>query len=517
MSDRLSPYRESSPSKTMLRIVDSLGGALAAPLKIALIAAGYYLAIAALYAVAFNEGWAIFWPVNGFTVAWLLGRPRRDWPVIMAGVFIGTLLIELDGSHSFAQRLIERVLSTIEVVYVAWQLPKFTTLDDWLAQPGLVTRITQSLLIGPGVTGIFGAITYHHFEGIGYLEGFSWWALADAIGLAAMIPFAFALVSPQTWRLFRPDRLLRTLRLLVPAFVAVVLIFSISRYPLLFLLYPVLLLVDQRLGFSASAITVAWICLVSVYTTTNDLGPFASLSEPAYLKSLYLQIFLGFHILILFPVSVLFLERSLAQRRLIEAHDSMARLATLDPLTGISNRRTLDVAFGLETRRAVIENSTLGFVMIDIDHFKIYNDTLGHPAGDRCIVEVAAIIGTQARKGIDVVARYGGEEFAILVPQCSRQQVDRLAESIVRAVAERCLSHPTMERVTVSVGAAALPGSALNRYPDLLLELADKALYQAKKSGRNRFQLADEKPEAPSTSGGTAPGHAGIESVVVSP
>ncbi len=154
-------------------------------------------------------------------------------------------------------------------------------------------------------------------------------------------------------------------------------------------------------------------------------------------------------------------------------------LAITDPLTGVSNRRYFDMRFSEEIERAKRYGSDLSCLMIDIDNFKSINDTYGHAAGDRVLVEVAAVVKGRMRT-TDFVARFGGEEFVVLLPETDIAAAATIADRIRQQIAETDLG-PGLPRVTASFGAAA--GAARE-----LLENADKALYEAKARGKNRVE-----------------------------
>lgn len=167
------------------------------------------------------------------------------------------------------------------------------------------------------------------------------------------------------------------------------------------------------------------------------------------------------------------------------------RLAVTDGLTGLSTRRFLQDNLTLETSRAARRDTTLGFVIIDVDHFKRVNDTYGHPAGDAVLGETARRLRDICRTG-DLVARYGGEEFAVLVPGATVEGLAALGERIRSGMASRpVVVQGSVEiPVTVSVGAAVMPVHAGT--PGDLVHAADRALYMAKAAGRNRVVLGDD-------------------------
>jgi diguanylate cyclase (GGDEF)-like protein/PAS domain S-box-containing protein len=175
---------------------------------------------------------------------------------------------------------------------------------------------------------------------------------------------------------------------------------------------------------------------------------------------------------------------------------ALQALAFVDGLTGIANRRRFDEALQVEWRQGKREGATLGLLMIDIDHFKAYNDSYGHQAGDVCLREVAQALQGLATRPRDLLARYGGEELVCLLPGTSEQACLALAEEMRAAIESLRIAHarsPVSEVVTASIGVAALaPREAAD--PDQLLRAADAALYRAKAAGRNRICCPELEP-----------------------
>ncbi|RSM63943.1 ATPase [Actinoplanes sp. ATCC 53533] len=184
------------------------------------------------------------------------------------------------------------------------------------------------------------------------------------------------------------------------------------------------------------------------------------------------------------------LERKVAERteELEVANRRLQQLSITDPLTGLANRRQLDDRLAAEWQRDPHTGGQVAIAMIDVDHFKLYNDHYGHPAGDACLRQVAAAAAAAAAvRGDDLVARYGGEEFAIVL-HCDDLEAAHKAAERVRAAVE-ALEEPheksSTGRLTVSIGVACvLPGP--DNSPEQLIEAADAQLYQAKRGGRNR-------------------------------
>jgi diguanylate cyclase (GGDEF)-like protein len=177
----------------------------------------------------------------------------------------------------------------------------------------------------------------------------------------------------------------------------------------------------------------------------------------------------------------MFLAREIGRRALAEG--KLEELATTDALTGLKNRRKFDAVIDDEWRRAARQKTPLALLMIDADHFKSYNDTFGHQAGDQMLVGIAICITDSVRRAGDCASRYGGEEFAVLLPGLSALEALRVAETI------RLKVQQWSDDTTVSIGIASLtPAAAMES--SVLVNAADKALYAAKANGRNRSVLA---------------------------
>ncbi|WP_338600699.1 GGDEF domain-containing protein [Desulfoferula mesophila] len=171
------------------------------------------------------------------------------------------------------------------------------------------------------------------------------------------------------------------------------------------------------------------------------------------------------------------------------AHDRLQRLAALDPLTGIYNRRFGMARLREEFSRAVRDDSPLGVVLVDLDHFKSVNDTYGHLVGDRVLVHLVKLARSVMREG-DVLVRYGGEEFLAILPAASRGDCVEVAERLRRLLSESAVTDGEQRiRVTLSAGVASTSELSVDS-PNDLVHQADQALYQAKEAGRNLVRAA---------------------------
>lgn len=180
-------------------------------------------------------------------------------------------------------------------------------------------------------------------------------------------------------------------------------------------------------------------------------------------------------------------ERVKAETALQKANQDLQRLATLDELTQVANRRSFQEVLHKEWRRLRRENKPLSLILCDIDYFKLYNDTYGHQVGDYCLKQIGGAIAQSVNRPADLVARYGGEEFAVILPNTDLAGATVVAEKVRVAIEAQNLVHvksKVANYVTASFGVAtSIPDHILS--PETLICVADLCLYEAKKQGRN--------------------------------
>lgn len=180
------------------------------------------------------------------------------------------------------------------------------------------------------------------------------------------------------------------------------------------------------------------------------------------------------------------------QIELEKKNSELQRLSCLDGLTGISNRRRFDEYLAQEWLRVARSGEPLSLIMVDIDHFKAYNDHYGHQGGDDCLRRVARSLDAALQRPSDLATRYGGEEFAIVLPDTDLDGAALIAEKLRAGVEALGVPHAhsnTADHVTISLGVASIVPRE-GGLPATLVTLADEALYQAKHAGRNRFHSA---------------------------
>ena len=170
------------------------------------------------------------------------------------------------------------------------------------------------------------------------------------------------------------------------------------------------------------------------------------------------------------------------------SYNELTNLAFNDPLTGLHNFRYFSMRFKEEIQRAERYRHPVSLIMFDIDHFKAFNDTHGHPAGNEALIQVGKALVSESR-GTDLVARYGGEEFAFILPETTKRIAHELAERVRQRVESTAVQLASGERhrVTASLGVATFPCDSYSS--EGLIEGADKALYASKKNGRNRVEI----------------------------
>jgi diguanylate cyclase (GGDEF)-like protein len=176
----------------------------------------------------------------------------------------------------------------------------------------------------------------------------------------------------------------------------------------------------------------------------------------------------------------------------IRLREALRAQSIKDPLTGLYNRRYLAEMMEREIRRAVRAEQSLDVLMLDLDHFKKFNDTYGHDAGDTVLREAASFL-TRCIRVEDIICRYGGEEFVVILPTADLNAAQTRAERIRSKMRELAVLHQgqSLGMITVSVGVAALPQHGTS--PKALLEAADAALYRAKREGRDRVVIAERR------------------------
>jgi diguanylate cyclase (GGDEF)-like protein/PAS domain S-box-containing protein len=562
---------------------------------------------------------ATVWPANGILLAILLNSPRRHWPrLLVAGI---TANVAAHGLLNYplrinvgmsAANLLEILIAAAPFLREPPGRTEFTRLRM------LSAFVLYGAVLAPVASGLLMAAIFGHTARYPFPLILRNWYMADALGMMIFAPLTQALLQNNIGALFHWKRLPETAALLTLLVAAATVIFHEREFPILFPLFPLVMLVVFRLGLAGSATGIALMAVPCTIYTLRGVGPFAAMTARSPGTAiLLLQLFFLMLILLAYLISAVLARqkrleaalrhselryRALAEtsrdiilRTTLEGYqtyispsveellgwpvealygkdtswmvhpedlprievlldslrekpenqsivfrvqkksgeyawmearvgavmppsgtaeelvwtirDISARiafeqqlssekqraetLASLDGMTGLANRRRFDEMLPLVWQRAAQDGSALSLLMLDVDHFKDYNDIFGHPKGDECLRRVAKVIAGCIRQPGDFAARYGGEEFTVILPGATEVRALEVAERIRAEVAALRIEHSSGLNgyVTITVGSASSqPAEAQNA--EELVQMADLALYDGKRAGRNRVAAA---------------------------
>jgi diguanylate cyclase (GGDEF)-like protein/PAS domain S-box-containing protein len=566
-------------------------------------------------------GVTILWPSNGLLLGVMICSPRRHWPAYLTVGFAVDLLINHLLSFPLCPSEYLAGCNMLEVGLAALLVSPALSLNPDLTQRRQLLRlIVCGVIVAPAVASLCAQLGPASNQSLPLLVSFKRWFVADALGIAVMTPLYLALHQRVKFSGRSPFEIAGLLGFLAGA---TVFVFSVERYPLLFLLLPILILLDVRLRLAGSAMGLLIISMVGGYFTITSRGPTMLIRNATDVtREVALQFFIGVSLLVLYSIDIVLAEserlqadlqgsenrfRLLAEasndvivlsdlkgerryvspavtavlgwqpqelvghdyRQLVHPEDipnlaalmtrccegepvgtlsyrclkkeggylwmeasirlyreeatgtpigfvnvvrdisrrkaadeemnlafsMVATLAMEDGLTGIANRRQFDDTMDRELRRAMRDGSMLSLLMIDVDHFKSYNDLYGHMTGDDCLRQIADAVQCILHRTSDLFARYGGEEFVAVLPNTDSRGAQLVAEQIRSAIELRRLPHAGNSHgvVTVSIGCATQTLNP-NSVGNPLLQAADDALYEAKSAGRNRIEVAAMMP-----------------------
>jgi diguanylate cyclase (GGDEF)-like protein len=326
---------------------------------------------------------------------------------------------------------------------------------------------------------------YRLLDGVltGVEDMLSWWLVPNVV---VMVLGAIVLWSRWYWRLYLPGAtVFATLIIALVAWSIPIDYPGADEMQTLKFTLNVPLLTYLLLGlpfYRATAINIAGAVIYSASVAQTDVATAMLISCVAYSAI----------VTVVSAVLAYTAERSgrthFLQERLL------GEIASRDGLTGLQNRAAFDAHLERLWKQAQRTQEPIGLLLLDVDHFKGFNDSLGHQAGDACLQRVASIMKTYARRPLDLAARYGGEEFAIILFQTPREQMHAIAEAVRATVEALGIVNPAAPRtfVTVSCGVAVVT-PAEGRSMHGLVQAADEALYEAKGSGRNCVRSADSE------------------------
>ena len=459
-----------------------------------------------LFAVT-PENEVVVWLPNAVLLAALLRyRGQRGWA--MAALTYSSDVLAALSAFSTAGAVLLSLVNLAEVLLTYWLmrrlqvsrgLQRFRDFGKFIVAGPIVGALLAALLASAVLLQL-DATTTPYFTLVRL-----WW-FGDALGLLIYTPLLLSFSGPLASGLSHATRytlLDGTVVLLGLALAG--LVFSAHRGEISGvsvtpdLLLPPVLYLAVRFGVRWTVLAVALIALATAWVLTMGHQPFGAVD--VHLEIVRAQEFILTLCTIGIGFAILLSELKAHERGLedkvrertqaLEASNTqLAALSATDGLTGIANRRRFDEVLASEWSRAARSGQPLALVMLDLDFFKPYNDHYGHLAGDDCLRHVARVLAEHLHRGGDLVARYGGEEFVLLASVRDAADALHIAEAARLALAGLALPHAASPFgvVTASLG-VALRVPAVGEATDLLVQQADRALYQAKAQGRNQTRM----------------------------
>jgi diguanylate cyclase (GGDEF)-like protein len=441
-----------------------------------------------------SEGVATIWFTNGMLFALVITKPRSIWVrYFLIGFFADTIADVIYGDP-FRLSVGVAVANSIEVITSSLILTRiFGSPLNLSKRRPLLGFLGVAVIGATALTSALGASWTLLFVNAGpWLTLFRTWYLGDILGMAIMAPLVFVLQRPGFFSMLHRQHLLKTLSLIAVPAIATTLVFNHSTDPLIFFIFPPLLLVVFRLGFPGTVLSIFIIAGISIGFTVAGRGPLMLIADTSMLHRIVVeQIFVAVALFTTFPVAALLEERKALELSLQKSEQRYRELANADALTGLANRRGFDEQLEAEWQRAIRAHESVAILLMDVDLFKSYNDIYGHIGGDECLRCIANVVAGALQRSSDRASRFGGEEFAVILPNTELDRALVVAENIRRAVAAMNIPHPCNPHgaQTISIGVAAAIPTREESAVSLLIQ-SDHALYRAKDLGRNRVEAA---------------------------
>ena len=439
-----------------------------------------------------SEGVATIWFTNGLLFAVVINRPRKTWIYYFIAGFLADTLADVLYGDPLKLAAGVSVANSVEVITSTLLLTR------WFGYPFQLTKrypllgfLGIAVLGATAVTSALGASWTLLFVDAGpWWMLFRTWYLGDVLGMAILAPLVFIVQRPGFFSMLHRRQLLRTLLLVTVPAVATAVVFLDSTDPLIFFIFPALLLVVFRLGFPGAVLSIFIIAVISIIFTVSGHGPLMLIRDSTLLHRIVVeQIFVAVALFTFFPVAALLEDRRELEISLQKSEQLYRELANADSLTGLPNRRAFDERLEEEWQQALRTQRCLALLAIDVDLFKCYNDLYGHIGGDECLRFIGTAIARSKPSHTGFAARIGGEEFAVILSNTQMDQALLVAEEIRSAVAAAGLSNSGSPHLvqTISAGVAAATPKQ-DQTSMSLMAAADHALYRAKYLGRNRVE-----------------------------
>lgn len=468
-------------------------GRAATTTRLWFVAASLYFITAAATIHLTSDGRTIatIWPANAILLALLLADGKPRWLPILSAGFVANVAANLVTRGTIAGPLLYSAANLIEIVVAALLIGPARARDGLLQSTGATLRfLAVGGVVAPCVSGLLGAATAFLVFGEAVGKSFFVWAVSDGLGLLVFTPLFLATFRGEFGDCFRSKTWhlrLETLALLSVTATVVYVVFFMASRPLLFVLFPPIMLVTFRVGRLGTKAAVVIVATIGGIATMNAQGPIAMLADSPVGQAHLFQAFLGVLLLTSLPVAAEVTKRARFTAALAEHDKEMMEKAITDPLTGLFNRAGFHLMVDHQFHRRD-EGQPVSLIAIDLDDFKSINDRWGHQAGDLALCHLAQLLRAQVRSN-DVIGRLGGDEFLILLPGSDLDQADAIGRRIGAAARRDPLTidETAVTMLSVSIGvAAARAGEDFGA----LAHRADQALYDAKAAGRNAVRLA---------------------------
>jgi diguanylate cyclase (GGDEF)-like protein len=434
------------------------------------------------------------WLSNAIILGLLLTTRTRNWPWLIGAGLVANLSANLLtgdglmlGLGFSAANMLEALLAAILIRGGEPEGSIVLTEGKYVARFFLFGVLLAPALVAPA-----GAALVSFGYGIDATHVYLRWFAADALGIALVVPLILFLRHSNWRQLLIPSQLAKNASIIVLTAFVTAAVFWQTTFPLSFLPYAVLAFAAFRLGPAGVALNCAIMAAIAMVLTIAGHGPFALTAGSGIAERIFvLQVFLSVAVFMSIPIATALAERNELEKSLYKARDELRGLASTDALTGLGNRRAFDEALEREWNRAIRYREPISLALLDIDHFKRFNDHYGHKPGDECLAKVGHLLTETVFRPGDMIARYGGEEFAIVLPGTSAEGALQVAERVRQIVEHQGWRHVGSPEgcITVSVGVATIEPTP-RQTKSTLFEQADAALYKAKAQGRNRVECA---------------------------
>ena len=452
--------------------------------RVVVLAAVYFSAAKLALLAAIPPGYATaVWPPSGIALASVLLLGNRIWP----GIWLGASLVNVAVQSSLVAATLMGAGNALEALAGAALVRAFIGLPGAFRRGEDVVKFVAIAAASATIaaTVAAGPLAFVHSLSSPELlwNWWTWW-LGDTVGIIVVAPLilAWAVPTHPAWtKIAEGSLLICLLSGVMYAVFGAGMASYIPSLPLTFAILPFIIWAALRFRQREVATVNALVCAMAVGFTLDRSGPFAqgSLNESLLLLLAFMCTVVTTGLVLNAVIADHGRAVEAAQRLLRELREQTIR----DPLTSLYNRRFLQDYLERELIRARRERAPLALIMMDLDRFKQINDSAGHQAGDRVLVQVGALLKRHVR-GSDIACRYGGEEFAVVLPKTTLESAHRRSAEICSAIRREA---ELLRGVTASLGVALCPAHATDA--QALLRAADHALYEAKREGRNRVRI----------------------------